>query len=170
MKKGVYSPYPHEYPSVRDYLISERNISIIHLVRRNLLRRYLSYRRALEIGDWRRLAGSAGVPPRAVRLDPHECFRDFLSTEAQRVRYARHFEQHEVREVYYEDLAEDPRGVGAQVVEFLGLTPRDDLEITEEKIGGASMRDSILDYDEFRSEFEAELEARKQRWMSFFED
>ncbi len=151
------------YSAVRDRLRDDTAFRIIHLKRRNLLRRYISEQRARMTGEWSHPSGVDEIQLPEVPLKLKDCLQDFDYVEQQQREYADLFERHDVLEVFYEDLAATPVPVAKRTAAFLGL-PTDDWEprIKYGKTGTDSLRNAISGYHELR--------ARIRKWGSFFED
>jgi len=147
-----------------NYLASDKSIRIVHLKRRNLLRRFLSLRKA-EISDLWSLKRDEQKEPFAqppVELPIVTCIEDINTVETKQAEYDERFKNHSVLELFYEDLAHDPLAVGARAVAFLGLEAHRGLDVQYQKIGTESLRDAIVNYDE--------LKASIHRWASFFDE
>jgi LPS sulfotransferase NodH len=149
-------------PEIRDHLIGEREIRVIHIKRRNLLRRLLSEQRARATGVWWVPKNEAAPPQPTIHLDLLDCLRDFDYVETKQAEYDEYFKDHEVLEVFYEDLANDTQAVATRVAEFLGLPARGGLRIGAKKTGLDSLRDAIENYEE--------LKASVLRMASYFDE
>jgi len=151
-------------PEIADYLGAEKSIRIIHLKRRNLLRRFLSQRRAEITSEWWKSSvqqSETSLPP--IRLSFEECVADFTYIETQQAAYAERFNRHEVLEIFYEDLVADMKGTRDRAAAFLGLSAfGSELTVNSRKIAKESLRDEIENYGELKAQF--------GRWPSFFED
>src|SRR5262249_32263048 len=106
-----------------DRLSEDRTVKIIHLTRRNLLRRLVSERQARATQQW--------AVPRGARLDPRpsvaitidDIITSIQTVEANQARFDALFSNHQVLRLVYEDLAERPEHVAARAADFLGLPP-----------------------------------------------
>lgn len=151
------------FPQVRDYLLSDPDIHIIHLKRRNLLRRFVSERQALAAGIWAQESGSRAPAPPAVELSAMECVWDLNDKEEHASKYGKMLtDRPNVFEAFYEHLAGDPVSVGRRGQQFLSLEPMGDVEIRYRKTGSERLEDVVSNF--------AELKARFLRWASYFED
>ena len=145
---------------VRDYLTSDTSIRVVHIMRRNLLRRYLSEQVAQRTGVWDRTDETTPPPP--IHLELEKCLWNFNYIETKQREYAEHFKNHDTMEVYYEDLAADLLGIGTRVAAFLGLQPNVDLKTHYKKGVTQSLQQAIVNYDDLKSHI--------LRWASFFEE
>jgi LPS sulfotransferase NodH len=145
------------------YLAGIDDIRVIHLKRKNLLRRLLSMRRGEKTGIWH-MSRSAPDDPQRPRqmLSLMECAWDFNYIEAMESKYDALFAKHNMIEVFYEDLAAKPSLALARVLGFLDLPQREDLSCYTKKLGTDTLRDAIENYDELKSRF--------SRWASYFEE
>jgi Domain of unknown function (DUF6473) len=146
----------------RGHLANDKEIRVIHLKRRNLLRRLLSDRRAQSTDVWAQTADTSAPPPPAVRLGFVESVWNFGHLENKQAEYQDLFGDHAVLELFYEDLEADPQSAGERAASFLGLRAGVPLEVRFKKTGTDSLRAAIVNYDE--------LKADMLRWASFFED
>ncbi len=147
---------------VRDRLVAEKGVHVIHLRRRNLLRQVLSYERALKTGEWKRLAGAKPeAEPRQIELEFLYCVRHYLHFEEHARLFDTLFAEHPRLTAWYEDLVADPTRVAAQAFAFLGLEPIADLQLKYTKIGVEPLRQQLVNHDALRAHFE--------RWLAFFD-
>src|SRR5439155_20796837 len=71
-----------QYSRLRDESVNDLDFRIIHLWRRNLLRRYLSWYVAYNVTDVTVAVEVDAIPDmQPVRLDPRECQQNFDTTE-----------------------------------------------------------------------------------------
>ncbi len=147
------------------------DLRVLHLKRRNLLRRHVSHlvaRRSRFWHSWR--AGSVehvthlDAPPHpdsvewrpdrrpVVQVDPQAFERDVAEVE----RWRRHADgalaARPCLEVIYEELCADFQGVGARVQDFLGL-PRASLQPAVNKLEERPLRDAVSNYEALRAHF-----------------
>lgn len=169
MATGFKFMYGHakSSPVALDYLRNDTGICIIHLKRRNLLRRFISHRQASQSEVWRRavdptLPESRRADYPALRVPFHEVVADMLKHEKRQAEFDEHFQRHRVLEVFYEDLAIAPQEEGARVAAFLGLDVEAPLRVETVKTGHDSLPGSVENYEELRAEM--------RRWLSFFDD
>lgn len=135
-------------PSV-DYLVAERDIKFVHLVRHNDLRRYVS-QLILQAGGTNHSA-VGGRSNRSVSvtvdIDAFLTSRDATRREVERARAL--IDKHDVLEVGYEDMADEPGKVIAGVCEFLGVIVEPaSVEPALKKVGASDLRDSVRNFDE----------------------
>ena len=161
---GFKLMYQHGQKQVAatEYLVSQKDIRVIHLKRRNLLRRLLSERRAQSTDVWSETPDASGSPPPSVDLPFLNSASNFAHIETKQAEYEERFKSHPVLELFYEDLANDPQAVGACALEFVGLRPEGPLEIRFKKTGTDPLRQAIANYDDLKAQF--------LRWASFFEE
>jgi LPS sulfotransferase NodH len=153
-------PYPAD--PAGQYLINDKAIRVIHLKRRNLLRRLVSWERALAADRWHWMRGDDSPKLPAITLSMDKIVESIMEMEAKEKEYDECFKAHPVLEVFYEDLAEDPQAVGARALDFLGLKADRELHARTEKTGVDSLRTAVENYDELKSSL--------RRWASFFEE
>ena len=155
--------HAEQHPSARDYLVGQRDLRVIHLGRRNLLRRLLSHKRAIETKTWLHRPGSSVPQLPAISLPKAEVWADFERQEALRAHYASLFCEHPTLELWYEDLALDPIATARGVLQFLGVKKTQVGEARHQKTGLDPLREAILNYDELKA-------GVPERWAAFFEE
>lgn len=146
-----------------DYIVSHPQVRIIHLKRRNLLRRLLSEKRARVTNVWAERIDEINMALPAVELPFLYTIGHFEYLERRAAAYEQRLEHHLIIELFYEDLAANPQEVGCCALAFLGLSaPNAPLDVRFRKTGTDSLRDAITNYDTLKAEF--------LRWMAFFEE
>lgn len=152
-------------PEVVSYLQSTANLRVLHLRRRNRLRRYLSHELASTQDKWKnpKLAAGEVRPPAAtakLHLDFATCVRDFVQHMSLEKRTIDTFRDKPILELYYEELASNPQDVGRRTLEFLGL-PDHPLQLGEAKSGAESLDAAVKNLPELRAQF--------QEWLNYFD-
>ncbi|MFO1060622.1 MAG: DUF6473 family protein [Dongiaceae bacterium] len=140
-----------QHPAIKRYLAEHHEVAIIHLRRRNWIRRFLSERRAQETKEWFAPRNAESKAPPAIRLDPFSVCGNIAYIAGKENEYAALFGQHRVLNVFYEDLEARPNAVAARAARFLGATPVEGLVPAGRKQGTDSLREAIANYDELRS-------------------
>jgi LPS sulfotransferase NodH len=135
----------------------------MHIRRRNRLRRLLSQVRAELTGEF-----VAGPPqerrPRVrVRLDWHDCVKDFELREVLEATAERAFRSCDVLELTYEEVAADFGAALRRLQGHLGLPPLD-LPPPLRRQGGDPLPEAIENYDELLAQ------ARGTPYEWFFEE
>jgi LPS sulfotransferase NodH len=144
-------------------LQSDRAIRIIHVTRRNLLRRFVSERQALASGKWAQGVSSESAPPAAVEIGLNDLASSFATVSEREQTFERIFAGHPVLHVVYEDLARRPGRVAERAARFLGLSDaRVEPSVKYKKTGAEDIADALLDFDALR--------ARVRRWSSYFDE
>lgn len=142
---------------------SNKAMPIIHLTRRNLLRRLVSERQAQALGLWAERATAPGRARPKVAIAMNDIVASLDMIEAQQALYDSMFAEHPVLRLVYEDLARRPVRTAERVAEFLGLTARTSTPTVKyRKTGQEKLSDAVIDYEA--------LLAKIRRWSSFFED
>lgn len=107
-----------------DYLRSERDIHVVHLVRRNLLEAWISFEVAERSGWWTLSAADArpsSVPP--FSINPNRIERFFRRINRSRALTQRVFSDHPFLEVEYErGICTDFQGTADRVFHFLDVS------------------------------------------------
>ena len=159
--------YSHaQHPSQRclwPHLRDCKDLKIIHLKRRNVLRRYLSHRVAKESGRWRVLSGQTGGDTVSVRLDYDDCLQWFTKTREQEQKHDVLFADHDMIDLFYKDLSRDYAGEMRRVQQFLGVEYQQVIPATH-KQAKRPLSAAISNYHELKQEFKG------TPWEEFFED
>jgi LPS sulfotransferase NodH len=159
--KLLYSQGLSQKPLL-DRLTADRTIRIIHLTRRNLLRRLLSERQAYATNQW---AIGRGSPPNTrpqVTITIGDIMKSIDTVEAHQAAYDLMFKDHPVLRFVFEDFVERPQHVAARAAEFLGLPPfSGSMTIMFQKTGTDDLAQALIGFDDLR--------AQVRRWSSFFE-
>jgi LPS sulfotransferase NodH len=149
-----------------DFLIEERSIHVIHLVRRNLLASWVSLQIAFLTNEWVRFedTNGAAVKISKLRLDPIKCQSYFEEVLTKRKYIQEMFKEHPKIEIEYErDLFSRFQFTMQIIQQFLGV-PQKQLRKVVRKQSQVSLQDQICNYDEIRDYF------RNSEYESFFHE
>lgn len=114
--KALYEQlYELQHAAALDWLTDERDLRIVHLRRRNGLRRYVSHARHLRDRRQPELAGSP------LDIDPEAVLQDIRNVELVAERLDRRFAAHEIHHVAYEDVLSEQAETMAAVLAFLDV-------------------------------------------------
>lgn len=138
-----------------DYLTGNKDIHIIHLMRRNVIESWVSLQVALMTGEWARLQGTKPkqqrLPP--LKLNPQECeaYCNQVLVYSQWAKRA--FREHPLLEVEYErDVCGRFSSMMHDIHDFLDV-PRRDVQLVLEKQAQRSISEQISNYSEFKEYF-----------------
>lgn len=110
---------------VKEWLASQRDIAVIHLTRRNLLRYYVSLCIARKTAVWispSHKQGRNAAP--SLRIDPREAEAAFTRRLSLNAASRSPYAHHPMLEMTYEALEAAPQAEFARVQAFLGLASR----------------------------------------------
>jgi len=150
------------YSSVWDYLAANRDIRILHIRRRNLLKQYYSLEQAHKTDVWASSKADVDEQP-PLRLEIDACRRHFAWVRSLEDDCTQCFKAHEMRDVFYEDLAADAGREMKGIQDFLGLD-HERLSVKMVRQRRQPLSDAIVNYAELKSAFEG------TPWTGFFED
>ncbi|MEX3011328.1 DUF6473 family protein [Hoeflea sp. TYP-13] len=159
--KMMYSQ-ADKYSSVTEALLQNPSITIIHLVRRNLLRRFASELRARITDKW--AYGAKEVIPEqpTYTIEPDHCVWDFLNKEGMQSKYDGMLDGRDrYLKIYYENLADQTQVVGSRLCRLLGLSAGHELEVRYRKSSPKDLDGEVENYRELRTFF--------KRWSHFFD-
>jgi LPS sulfotransferase NodH len=145
-KLFYYHARTPEHSVVWDYLEADPELRVIHLRRRNLLAQYYSLRLAHQTNSWTKSATPKG-DPMPMTIDPQECRDHFGWVRALEEDCAASFAQHDVHDVWYEDLVGDQQRTMAGIQDFLGLA-RHAAKPTIARQRNTPLRVAIANYDD----------------------
>jgi hypothetical protein len=142
-----------DFGPILDWLVDERSIKVIHLVRRNRLKRFVSEVTAVRIYGSFQLTDAAQRPeaPRFT-LSAEECRADFSKQEGREARFGGLFREHDVFDVGYEDLTDPSGAVLLSIQRFLGVDPVE-LRTPTLKLNPDRVQEVLENYDELRQAF-----------------
>jgi hypothetical protein len=143
---GFKASYNHlqRYPAITAW-IKENDVRVIHFIRRNLLKRFLSEqsRRARGLAH-----SSQAVKPVKVHVDIGRLQKD-LTKKAQLVeRYRKIFADKPYLEVVYESFTANREVETQRILQFLGVNELMPLESKLVKLNPDSLEDIIENYDQ----------------------
>ena len=152
-----------QHRAVLDALAADETVKVIHVTRRNLLRRAVSEAQAKVTKRWSvsREAEAPQMP--AVSLDAAQLYESIVLTEDRERLYDDIFQRHDILHIVYEDLAARPSEVAQRAATFLGLPPYARPPApTMQKTGAEDISESLANLDALRGRF--------RRWARFFDD
>ena len=153
---------------VWQFLREDRDLHVIHLRRRNLLKIVLSRKLADRSGVWRLLGPQASEltdisdHPRPIYLDYDDLQRRFTRMKAVEERRGAYYSGHPQLNLWYEDLAGEFAAQTRLVQEFLELDPRP-LQPMIRKQAKRPLDEQIENYAELKKRFAG------SEWVGFFE-
>lgn len=133
-KRGLFKArgfklfFDHPFDTADDELFETLsklpNLHVIHLKRRNLLRRFVSRKIAHQSGQWCMFNPNAGKSPqeKKLRVEVNEIMNEFQRANILEQKCNRYFIDYPMISVDYEYLAEYPNIVFRHVCDFLGVT------------------------------------------------
>ncbi len=146
-----------------DYLIADRDLQVIHLRRKNMLKTLVSLKRAWITDKWVRVS----LPEKksvTVRLDAEECINFFEQNRQWEQEARENFSSHHFMEVVYEEMVRDKPAVARELHEFLGVPSVQITKPVFKKQNRHNLRDSIENYDEIAEALSG------TEWSSFLDE
>lgn len=159
-----YHPLDREGSTLWDRLAAMRDVRVIHLTRRNVLRTLLSRKIAGNSDAWQALRpGPSDTDARQVEMTVDELETGFEQTRNWEQDAVHRFHAHPFLQISYEELAGDPRAAVRRVFEFLGLEDCEPSTRLRQQ-NPENLRRLIRNYDELKGAFAG------SRWQGYFED
>ena len=158
-----YHPLDDHHSKVWDRLCAIDDLYVLHLKRRNVLRTLTSRKLAGSTDIWldRGRGGSAKAKP-TVRFSVRGLEAAFEQNEAWEGSCDERFRDHEMMEIYYEELV-NGRDVPEHIAHFLGVRPHA-MSTALRQQNPEPLAALISNFDELRLHFQG------SRWATFFDD
>lgn len=161
-------PFDDKEQLVWKHILDNKEIKIIHLKRRNLLRAYLSREIAFKTGIWyeKEKQKKIELKNKRIELKLKKCLREFKSTRVQEAKIQKDFFAHSFIEIDYEELAENTQGTMSKIFQFLDV-PDKQVKSKLIKQNPEKLETLILNYNEFskrlsKTKFADFLEEKKK--------
>jgi len=160
-----YHPINGDGTALWEKLVAMKDLHVIHLKRRNILRTMISRKIAAQKDSWTAFEAKdqAGQATKRVTFTPAELTEGFEQTRSWEEEGERMFKEHPLLTLYYEDLAESPEKIFQNITEFLGLdyqTPKTFFQ----KQNPEKTSDLLGNYIDLKDHF------AETPWSSFFND
>lgn len=145
--KLKYRQLQEQFKDVFQAILDDKEIKIIHLTRRNLLKRYISNRLAASGKTSTVIFNSeeSKLQPK-ITLDIDKCIEDILSVQQTEAQFRKCFKQHQVFEVTYEELVMSNSKIIAKLMSFLDVDFLN-LQPVTEKVNSDNLEDIVENYD-----------------------
>lgn len=144
------------------YLKDRKDVKILHLKRKNVLKRYVSLVKAKDTNVWRDATGKK-TKNVTVSIDYEDCLKTFEQVKSWENEYALYFKDHECIDVIYENLAGDAGPEMARIQEFLNLA-HEDVRPSIFRQSKRSLSETIVNYSELKEKFKG------TPWSEFFDE
>ena len=146
---------------VWNYLKNAKNIRIIHLKRKNILKTYVSQETALRTNNW----VSQGEYPKlnypSIYLNYDLVLRAFEQTRQREQEGEKLFSEHQMMNIIYEDLVQDYVKETKKIQDFLNVDYQP-LCVSTRKQSQTSLAEQIRNYEELKLKF------ANTPWEEFF--
>lgn len=160
-----YHPQDDDSCDIWSELANMQGLYVIHLKRRNILRT-LTSRKIAGIQDVWLITDtnrSNKVKEKAVEFTVDELEKGFKQTRYWEYAGDRMFSDHQILDVYYENLVKNPQDEFEKITDLLGL-PKSHPTTHFRKQNPEKLSELIINYEELKTAFEG------SEWESFFED
>lgn len=146
------------------YLIQNKEIKIIHIKRRNLLRNFLSLKIAVKTNEWRSFNENSNSENKKTELTKEDCLYEFESQYNTTRQIEQKFKNHKIIEVYYSDLVNKKQETMNRIFNFLDTEPIFLPDPVLKKQNPERLSELILNFESLKSEFQ------HTPWESFFDE
>ena len=133
------------------FIKDDDTIKIIHLVRENKLRSYVSSEIARKTDQWTRKTNyKIPLEEKRITIDPSDMLSKLRITENYENETRKTFKSHQFLEISYEDLTRDKEIVMESVFKFLDVK-KSDIVSSHKKQNSETLKDLIVNYDEVQT-------------------
>lgn len=161
-KLFYYHARENPFAQIWHTIKNQKDIRILHIKRRNILRTHLSRENAVKTGQWVNTNGKE-THLQSYQLDYDALLKDFIQTRQWEQEADSFFKDHPMIEVIYEDLSENTTGQIQKIQQFLGL-PEYPVQAQTYKQIQKPLSEIIQNYEDLKIKFQ------NTEWSTFFED
>ena len=147
--KIKYRQLEEEFKTMFREIANNKTISILHLTRKNLLKRYISNKLAGAKKTSTVIMKDSTVKkeqPKIV-INIQDCLANIASVKETEIRFREHFKNHKLVEIVYEDIVAEQNNPMNKLQTFLGVNPID-LKFNTVKINSDNLVDIVENYQE----------------------
>lgn len=148
--KMLYGHYNNpRFTKLTDRFADDKELKIIHLLRKNHLKRNISQAfKRLEL-----YARNHGLPTVSkIQVDPKHCIEDIEKTKNEEAKFREIFSHHEYLEIFYEDIINRTKQEIFKVQRFLNVKPAN-LPVQTHKGLSDDLRDLIDNFEDLAKYF-----------------
>jgi len=150
--KIKYRQLEEQFPEVFKAILADKSIKIVHLRRKNLLKRHVSNRLAASQKTPTVILGKQQQTDRAqqrISIDLDKCLADIEHIKRSEQAFINYFSDHPVFEVFYEDLTAPGSQDLFELQDFLGVNPIN-IQPKTVKLNSNDLADVIENYEQIR--------------------
>jgi LPS sulfotransferase NodH len=165
-KLFYFHPWQSNDHQVWDFLEADKNVLIVHLTRRNILRSYVSKQIGLKTRKWTENINrphEISEEEKKVKLDPEACRENFESISGYIEQTEKRFKDHKIIPVVYEDLDKDKQTIMDRIYKNLGVA-NFKVATYMKKQNPEKLEDLIVNYSDLKREFSG------TKWEYLFEE
>lgn len=148
--------------AARNELVTDKEYKIIHLIRSNKLRSFLSLKKAYLTDQWFSYKMSKRMDE-GIPIDFQECQAYFSKLENYESQHRTIFKDHQYLEVTYEELVAQKDSELKKIFDFLEVS-NEEVKSVLRKQNNTSLNESIVNYEEVKNQFTS------TPWLQYFED
>lgn len=146
----------------RNSIVTDKQFKIIHLVRSNKLRSFLSLKKAYLTDRWFSFKKSKNAD-KGIQINFKECQAYFRKLENYESQHRNLFKDHKYIEVTYEELVEQKDSELNRIFGFLEM-PNEEVKSVLQRQNNASLNESIANYNEIKNQFTS------TPWLRYFDE
>ncbi len=151
-KLMYYQARTKNWSSLWDYIRDQKDIKIVHMIRKNPLDRYLSLQLARRDNIYISFDKSRGIHKEPIFIDPDDFELKTKHSLKERNDIKNFFKNSDTIEIAYEDLLDNKDKTCSKLLEYLKLPYRNLISGTLRQ-RQKNQKDMILNYDELKKKF-----------------
>lgn len=150
-----YHPMDSDDRSIWDKILADKSIKIIHLVRENMLRTYVSREIAGKLDVWAQKENSKKftTEEKKIEVDIEACIAEFSKIKEWESNAQKQFSGHDSTILKYEDLVADNQGKMNEIFNFFGV-PEREVASKLKKQNPETVQDLVTNYEELKPALE----------------
>lgn len=149
-----YHPFDDD-KSVWDFIDNDKNITIIHLTRKNYLEAFVSQKIGEKTKQWSESkwkTHNLSIEDKRVTLNFEECEQTFDKIKSYEEDTLERFNAHPYIEVDYKDLSKNKESTLSSILKQFSL-PQEEVEVVNKKQNSEPLEDLIENYKELKQKF-----------------
>lgn len=164
-KLFYYHPFDDD-KSVWDFILKDKNITIIHLIRKNKLKSLVSREIAELTNKWAEYSynkDAIKIEDKMISLNYYSCLKSFEKIEFYENKTRNQFSEHNFLEIDYENLVEQEEKVIRDIFKLLKVEYQK-VTASNKKQNPEGLKKLIINYEDLKTQF------KNTKWHPFFED
>lgn len=163
--KLFYSHFNTEKTKILwDYLFENKDIKVIHIKRKNLLRNFVSLKIAAKTNEWRSFNQSSNTIEKKIKLSKEECLQEFETQKITTLNLDNKFKDHNTIEIFYSDLVKNKQETMDNIFQFLNTKSIKIQDTILKRQNPEPISELITNFEDLKDKF------KNTEWEVFFND